>query len=416
MNSKFHINNRKKLMDELDKNSILYLESKDEIIKGDSEHFDFPDYNIFHLTGIEQAKTKLIITKNSNGIIEEYLFILDRDQKMEMWVGKRLSLNDARKISGIKNVYYEKDYNEISEKLFPKYELLYYYKYDRLREINKSSYQINYEKIKRKYKLSSKNFFKEISKLRQTKTDEEIALIKKAMKITNLSFRNIIKNIKSYKSENEIEAQMTYDYIKNNCKHSYHPIIASGNNANTLHYIKNNDKLKKGDLILIDCGAEYNNYKTDITRTFPISGKFSKRQKEVYTAVLDVQKYAIKLLKSNLDRIEWEKSVNKFMAQKLIELKLITKDQFEKDKQILRKFYPHATGHFLGLDTHDLGDFYTKFQIGEVYTVEPGIYIEKEKIGIRIEDNVLITKSGCEVLSKSIPKEIKILEKLSNYK
>jgi Xaa-Pro aminopeptidase len=237
-------------------------------------------------------------------------------------------------------------------------------------------------------------------------------MINHAMNITNKTFREIITNIKKFKSEKGIEAKISYIYTVNNCNHSYHPIIAQGKNACTLHYIKNNDNLNKKNLILIDSGAEFNNYKTDITRTFPISGKFTKRQKEIYQAVLDVQKEAIKMLKPGLERIEFEKKTFYMIAEKLIQLKIITKEGFEKDKTIIRKYYPHSAGHFLGLDTHDLGDYNTKFQIGDVYTVEPGIYVNEENIGVRIEDNLLITSKGHLILSKKIPKEIKEIEEL----
>ena len=410
----FHKLNRENLSNSLANNSVLFLQSKDVILKGDSEFFDFCDVNMFYLTGIEQAETKLLIYKNSKGESEDILFVQNKNNQLEMWNGARLSSSQAKKISGIKNVYYNSSFEEISQSYLSKAKILYYYEDKSLDLKNKSEYILTYEKLKRKNKLKSENIYDLISSLRKIKTKDEIDEIREAMKITRLTLIDIMKNLSKFKSEKGIEASLSYSYIGNNCNHSYQPIVASGINACTLHYVKNNSQLKKGDLVLIDTGAEHNNYKTDITRTLPISGRFSKRQKEIYESVLKVQKQAIKMLKPSLNIYDWDRKVLDLMAKELIKLKLITKIQFEKDRKVVKKFYPHSIGHFLGLDTHDIGSYKLNpvFSEGIVFTVEPGIYVPKEKIGVRIEDNVLITKNGCEVLSKSIPKEVKEIERL----
>ena len=393
------------------RNSIAFFFSKDVIIKGDSEFFDFPDSNLFYLTGISQAKTKLLIHKNSKGEIDEYLFIQKTSKLIEVWEGTKLSVKEVKKISGISNVKYLDEYEKIADEILSKVKNLYYFKNKELRDNESSSmYENCIRKVRRKYKLNTVNSFEIIRDLRQIKSKEEINEIRTAMKTTSEAFRNVLRNIKSYKSQQEVEASISYVYTKNLCRHSYHPIVASGKYANILHYINNDKKFKKNELVLIDSGAEFNNYKTDVTRTFPLCGKFTKRQKEVYEAVLDVQKRAIKMLKPNLSRTCWEKDIANMILEKLIGLGVMTRKEFEKNKDILREYYPHRAGHFLGLDTHDLGDFKTPFQVGEVYTVEPGIYINEEEIGVRIEDDVLITENGCEVLSKIIPKEIKSIE------
>ncbi len=411
MDSKFFKRNRVKFGNKLKRNSVAVFFSKDVIVKGDSEFFDFPDSNLFYLTGISQAKTKLLVHKNSKGEINKYVFIVKTSKLIEVWEGAKLSVKESKAISLICNVKYLDEYEEIADKILSKTKNLYYFKNEELKGMeNPSEYSDYIRKIKRRYKLNGINSFEIIRDLRQMKSKEEISEIRTAMKTTSEAFRYVLRNIKSYKSQQEVEASISYVYTKNLCKHSYHPIVASGKYANILHYIKNDKKFKKNELVLIDSGAEFNNYKTDITRTFPISGRFTKRQREVYRVVLDVQKRAIKMLKPNLLRINWERDVAKMILEKLIELSVITREEFEKNKDILRKYYPHRAGHFLGLDTHDLGDFKTPFQVGEVYTVEPGIYIKEEEIGVRIEDDVLITENGCEVLSKMIPKEIKSIE------
>ena len=380
-------------------------------MKGDSEFFDFPESNLFYLTGINQAKTKFLIHKNSKGEINEHVFIQKTSKLIEVWEGAKLSVKEAKTISQMRNVKYLDEYEKVADGILSKVKNLYYFKNKELRGMDNPSECSDYiRKVKRKYKLNGINSFEIVRDLRQIKSKEEINEIRTAMRTTNEVFRNVLRNIKSYKSQQEVEASISYIYTKNLCRHSYHPIVASGKYANILHYISNDKKFKKNELVLIDSGAEFNNYKTDVTRTFPISGKFTKRQKEVYKAVLDVQKRAIKMLKPNLSRTSWERDVAKMILEKLIGLGVITREEFERNKEILRKYYPHRTGHFLGLDTHDLGDFKTPFQIGEVYTVEPGIYIKEEEIGVRIEDDVLITENGCEVLSKMIPKEIKSIE------
>lgn len=397
MKPKFFQNNRIKFIEEMKNNSIAIFNSNEKNMKGDEEFFYFNDVNLFYLTGIKQAKTNFLIFKK-NKKIEQYLFVEKTSKFLETWEGHKLSKTEAKKISKIENVLYLEDYESKLLELSKKVKNMYV--------TNDNS-----KTLLRKLKLKKENSLEILSKLRQNKQTDEIKEIKKAMKITKIAFENIISNIKQIKSEQEIEALLTYHYTKNLAKHSYHPIIASSQNSNIMHYIDNNQKLKSNKLILIDSGAEINNYKTDVTRTFP-KAKFTNRQKQVYQAVLDINKNAIKRLKPGVNKREWEKENFELYNTKLIELKLIPDKSFEENKKLIREFCSHSTGHFLGLDTHDIGDYKTKFKENDLFTVEPGIYIKKEKIGIRIEDNVLITKKGNKVLSKSIPKEIKDIENL----
>ncbi len=401
--SRFFKENRKKFTSEMKKNSIAIFFSKDQIIKGDGEYFDFCDPNIFYLTGIEQANAKLIIHKSKTGIVNEYLFIQKTSKQLEVWEGKKLSKSECVKISKIKNILYLEDFESLFKKIYDKVENLYTTQNKNYTK-GKSEYELFVRKLEGKTNLDSLEILKEI---RSFKSPEEIKALEKAIAITKSGFDSVKKSLKSCKTEREVEAILSFEYIKQGGKHSYHPIIALGKNACTLHYIENDKKLNKNELLLIDSGCEYMNYKADITRVFPVSGKFTKRQKEVYNSVLDVQKYAISLLKHGILRVDWEKSVNQKMLEKLFELKLCKnpiKMRKDEKRKVLLEYYRHSTGHFLGLETHDIGDYEKPFRDGQVITVEPGIYIDKEEIGIRIEDNVLITEKGCRVLSKGIPK------------
>lgn len=418
----FFRKNRKKLADLLPENSYALFTAKDPYIKGDGPHFSQTDSNLFYFSGIEQEETLLLIGKEIT-----YLFISRPNPKKELWEGKQLKKNDAKKISGIKEIYYKDEFEKIVSYLFNKKSTLYVPEF--IHEISTPSFEHFLNNLKNKYsKITTSPVTDLIKPLRQIKEKDEINEIKKAISITKQGFISVLKNLKHSKTEADIEAELSYNFTKNKAKHSYHPIVASGINATTLHYIKNNEKLKKNQLVLIDSGAEINNYKADITRTLPISGKFTKRQKEIYGAVLRIQEYAISLIKPGVIRKEYEIEVIKKTAKELVSLKLLPRskinDLIEKLKSspsqeelkrlisYVRPYYPHSTSHFLGLDTHDIGDYNSPMKEGEVITVEPGIYCKKENIGIRIEDNVLITKKGCENLSKAIPKKIKEIEKI----
>ncbi len=418
MYKNFHLENRKKFIEKIENFSISIFSSKDKIIKGDSEYFDYYDSNMIYLSGLFQANIILLILKEEK-TYEEYLFIEKTNEKIKIWEGEKYSKKDVSEISKVKlkNIFYIEELDDFLKDKILNFKNIYFFKDEKIQNPLYHSYNKLLIKIKKNYSLNFINSYEIISSLRQIKEKYEIEEIKKAMKITNEAFRQVLEFLKSSKNEAQIEAILTFTYIRNFAKHAYHPIVASGSNSNILHYIRNSNNLKKNQVILIDSGAEYRGYKTDITRTFPIGGKFSKRQKEVYTSVLNVQKYAISMIKAGLNRSEWEKAVRLYLSEELIKLKLIKREKFnvlefsEKNK-IISKYYPHSTGHFLGLDTHDLGNNNTNFQEGEIYTVEPGIYIKEENFGIRIEDNILVRPDSCEILSYNIPKEIDEIEKL----
>jgi Xaa-Pro aminopeptidase len=257
-------------------------------------------------------------------------------------------------------------------------------------------------------------------RLRCVKSKEEIDLMQKACNITEKAFRRVLKFVKPGVKEYEIEAEYAHEFIKNGSRgFAYEPIVASGANSCVLHYIENKEVCKDGDVLLLDVGAEFANYNADLTRTIPVNGRFSKRQKEVYNAVLHVHREAMKLLKPGVVYFDYHKQVQKIMEQELIKLGLISEDDVKKqnpDKPLFSKYYMHGTSHMLGLDVHDVGNMYQQIKPGMVWTIEPGIYIREEGIGVRIENNVVVTESGNIDLMKNIPIEADEIEEIMNSK
>lgn len=435
LEKKIFTKNRKKLFEKIANDSFAIIHAKDLHIKGDSTYFSQSDPNLFYFSGITQEQSILLICKTNNKL-QTKLFIIRPNSKKEMWEGKKLSKQEAKNISGIQKTYYLDEFESIISEQLKTHKKIYLP--ENPHEIGKTEVTLYFDSLKEKFPSHSflplNPYLKE---LRQTKEKEEIKEIKKAIGITKKGFLEVLKSISNFKNETEIEGKLTQVFTSNFACHAYHPIVAQNENALILHYISNNSPLKKNKLLLIDAGAQYNQYHSDISRTFPISGKFTPQQKKVYSAVLHIQEYAISLLKPGVNRRKYEINIIKKTATELIKIKCIpeaktqqllenlskqeiTTDDYKKNLkelvELVKPFYPHSTSHFLGLDTHDLGDYSSEILEGEVLTVEPGIYIKKKNIGIRIEDNVLITKNGCKVLSKEIPKSIEDIEKIANSK
>ena len=335
---------------------------------------------------------------------------------MERWVGKSLRTNEASEISGIENAAYKDGFEVFLNRLFSGVDEMNVYldmERDSFNSLN-NIVGVFAKDLVRKYPfLRIKNVYPRIVPLRKVKTKEEIEEMQKAIKITIEGVNSLMKNAKAGMKEYELEAYFDFVCKKNGAKDfAFKTIAAAGKNAATLHYVDNNSEMKDGDLILFDLGAQWNYYNADITRTFPVNGKFTKRQKEVYEAVLRVNEECIKMLKPGVKFLEWNKQARDMIAEECIKLGLIDK------KEDVTKYYWHSIGHGLGLDTHDIDrpDRNTVFEEGMVWTVEPGIYIEEESIGIRIEDDVLITKDGSEVLTKDMIKSVEDIEEFMSEK
>ncbi len=415
----FFENNRLYVSQRLDTNSIAFVNSNDELPRnGDQNHIYRQNSDLFYLTGINQEQTLLVLSPNHpDKSKREILFIRSTNKHIEVWEGTKLTQKEASEISGIKNVkllsnldsflpdmmfYAENVYLSLNENLG----YSRYYNDADLRFL---------DKLKVKYPLHElRRLSPIIVSKRLIKTDEEIEVLKDAIELTNNAFLRVLKFTKPNVIEYEIEAEITHEFVRNGVKnHAYQPIVASEKNACILHYTPNDKPCKSGDLILMDFGAEYNNYAADLSRTIPVNGKFTDRQKTVYQAVLNVQKKTIELMVVGKTINILNKEVGEIMQAELVKLNLISEEEAE-NPLAHKKYYMHGTSHFLGLDVHDVGTKDTKFEAGMVLTCEPGIYIEEEKIGIRLENDILITTSKPIDLMENTPIEINDIEKLMN--
>jgi Xaa-Pro aminopeptidase len=413
--------NRKKLISKLKKNALAIVASNDEMPRnGDQTHPFRQNSDTFYLTGIEQEKTMLILdSEQEDKKKQATLFILKPDKSTEQWEGHKLRKHEAREISGIENIQYTENFDFALRNLIIEREYIYlntneYAKfftdvpYKDLRFIKELQAAYPLHKYERLAPI--------ITQCRLRKEPEEVELHKKACEITNQAFHRVAKFIKPGIYEYEIEAEMTHEFIRKGANgHAYAPIIASGKNSCVLHYISNDQKLKDGDLVLMDFGAEYANYSADTTRTLPVSGKFTKRQREVYEAVLRVMKKAIKLIRPGATINKVNSKVNELIEEELIHLKLISKEELKNqdpDNPVRMKYFMHGTSHFMGLDVHDVGGKDVPFEAGMFMSCEPGIYIEDENIGIRLEDDILVTENGQTNLLSDEPIEPDEIEKL----
>lgn len=404
MNKEFYNNNRNRVLESIKDNSLLILFAGNSPKKTADERYPFtPNRNFYYLTGIDEENHILVLSK-IDGKTNEYLFIKEVDPIAEKWEGKTIRKEEVPEICGIKDVKYLGEFNNFIEKIVLNKEDINMY-FD-LEKDNTSYKYVN--EIKHKYyNIKIKNAFKLIGNLRLIKTDEEVNRIRKAIEITIEGVKELMKNSRPGIKEYELEAYFDFICKKNGVKDfAFKTIAAAGKNATVLHYVTNDSELKDGDLILFDLGAQYKYYNGDISRTFPINGKFTERQKEVYNAVLRVNEKVIKEMKPGVKFIDLNKKAKDWIAEECISLGLIT------EKEEVSKFYYHSIGHSLGMDTHDieLENRDVTFEPGMIYTVEPGIYIENEGIGIRIEDDVLITEEGNEVLTKEMIKTVEEIE------
>lgn len=410
MNKEFFKKNREKLMEKIEDNSVIVLFAGNAPKKSGDENYPFtPNRNFYYFTGINEEGPILILSK-IKGIVNERLFIKEIDEERERWVGKSIRSNEAEEISGVKYIDYLGSFYDYLNRVFSETEEINLYldmERDSFQDLQGISESFS-EEVKKRYPfVRIKNIFPKIIPLRMVKSKEEIEEMKKAIEITIKGVESLMKNAKVGMKEYQLEAYYEFVCRSSGIKdYAFKTIAASGKNATILHYVDNNSEIKDGDLILFDLGAQHNYYNADITRTFPVNGVFSERQKEVYNAVLRVNERVIKTIKPGLEYKELNKMATEWIAEECIKLGLI------KNKEEVSKYYWHSIGHSLGLDTHDISnkDRNTIFKEGMVWTVEPGIYIEEESIGIRIEDDVLITSDGVQVLTKDMIKTVEDIE------
>jgi Xaa-Pro aminopeptidase len=423
ISNKLFIKNRAKLINKLKPNSISIIFSNDEMPRNGDQKFPYrQNSDLFYLTGINQEQSILILYPDcKTQDYKEILFILKSNELIEKWNGHKLTFEEAKELSGINNILLEDSFVTILDEIMPEVNTVYLSFIENPTSIQEViSRNERYGKLARDryYNHQFKNLSPILNKFRTYKEFEEISQIKHAASITEKAFYRVLKFVKPSVKEYEIEAEITHEFTINRADgHAYDPIIASGDNANCLHYIENSDECKYGELILFDFGAEYNNYASDLSRTIPVNGKFTERQKACYNAVLRVMKSAIKLMVvgSSIEKIH--KEACKMMEKEMIDLGLFTKEDAKNhtgEKPLFFKYFPHGISHFIGLDVHDTGTKQDIFKEGMVLSCEPGLYIEEEKLGIRLEDDILITNEGPINLTKEAPIEIEDIEKLMN--
>jgi len=379
--------------------------------------------DIFYLTGADQEETILVLFPDApNKDHREMLFVRETNDHIAVWEGEKLTKEKATEVSGIKSIYWLKEFDKIFFEVMTQAERVYFNTNEHYRQsVETETREDRFIKAtKEKFPAHSWERSNPIlQRLRSVKDKIEIDLIQTACNITEKGFRRILNFVKPGVWEYEIEAEFMHEFLRNRSRgFAYTPIIGSGNNANVLHYIVNNQQCKKGDLLLLDVGAEYANYSSDMTRTIPVSGKFTKRQREVYDAVKKVKDDATKMLVPGNYWKEYHEEVGKLMTKALLDLKLLDKADVKTEDPnwpAYKKYFMHGTSHHIGLDTHDYGILWEKMTENMVFTVEPGIYIPEEGFGIRLEDDVVIQKKGEPFnLMRNIPIEAEEIEEIMN--
>ena len=419
IDSQLFINNRKKFISKLKENTLAIFNSNDIMPTNADGTMPFKQNNdLFWLSGVDQEESVLVIFPNNEE--KEILFLKETSELIAIWEGSKLTKEEALNTSGISAVYWLSEMEEKLEDLISKCDGIY---------LNKNIHSRSASKVQtrddRFRNMISEKYDKEIlesapimHELRSIKSDIEISLLQNACNITEKGLRRILPLINPGIMEYEIEAELMHEFLRNRSDgFAYQPIIGSGRDSCVLHYVDNNKKCKDGDILLMDFGAEYANYASDLTRTVPVNGRFSERQKSVYNAVLHVMKEATKMLVPGTMFKEYNKEVGKIMESELIKLGLLDEhDVLKQDAEnpLFRKYFMHGTSHYLGLDVHDVGDFDWPMKEGMVFTCEPGIYILEEELGIRLENDILVTANGPDDLMKNIPIESDEIEELMN--
>lgn len=421
IDSNLFVRNRKKFSEHMVPNSMAILNSNDIYpISADSTMPFQQQRDIFYLSGVDQEESVLVIfpdcPKEKN---REILFLKETDERIAVWEGEKLTREKAFETSGIKTVYWLHEMEKVMFELMTQAESVYVNTNEHYRaNVETETRDARFIKwLKEKYPAHDYRRCQPIlQRLRSVKEPEEIELIQKACDITEKGFKRVLGFVKPGVMEYEIEAEYIHEFIRNRADgFAYTPIVGSGYNACVLHYIENNQECKSGDMILMDVGASYGNYASDMTRCIPVSGKFTERQKEIYNAVLRVKNAAAKMLVPGNDWAEYHVEVGKLMTAELLKLKIITQDEVDNedpDWPAYKKYFMHGTSHHMGLDTHDYGILTEPMKAGMVFTVEPGIYLPDEKLGIRLEDDYVIQEKGEPInLMKNIPIEVEDIEK-----
>ena len=424
IDNKLFIKNRKNFTARMEPKSLAVFNSNDIYPIGADSTIPFEQArDLFYLSGVDQEKSILVLFPDApNEKHREMLFLTETNDHIAVWEGEKLTKERAFEVSGIKNVFWLKDFEKVFFEVMTQCDTVYFNTNEHYRaNVETETREARFIKwCKEQYpahRVAKSNPI--LQRLRSIKDPIELDLMQQACNITEKAFRRALKFVKPGVWEYEIEAEYWHEMIRNRSRgFAYTPIIASGKNANVLHYIENNQQCKEGELILLDTGAEYANYSSDLSRTIPVSGKYTKRQKEVYNAVNRVKNEATKMLIPGTIWADYHVEVGKLMTSELLGLGLLDKADVQNenpDWPAYKKYFMHGTSHHIGLDTHDYGLLHEPMQANQVFTVEPGIYLPDEGFGIRLEDDVVIQEKGEPFnLMRNIPIEADEIEEIMN--
>jgi Xaa-Pro aminopeptidase len=421
------IANRKRLVSKLNPGSMAVFNSNDIMpSNADGVLGYIQNSDLYYLTGIHQEESMLVLCPGfPDKKYREVLFLREPNELLEKWEGHKLTKQEATEISGIETVMWISGFEKLFHHMMTMggVEQVYLNTNEHYRsEVVVQSRDARFiEWCKKNYPLHTySRIAPVISELRKVKQPREIELMQKACDITECGFRRVLGYVRPGIMEYEIEAEFVHEFKRLGSKgFAYPPIIASGISNYILHYVENSKQCHAGELILLDVAAEYANYNADMTRTIPVSGRYTARQKEVYNAVLRIKNAATKMLRPTVVYFDFQKEIEKLMEAELLKLKLIDKTDIKnqsKDNPAFKKYFYHGTSHMLGLDVHDVGNMHHKVAVGSVWTVEPGIYIKEEKFGVRLENNIVIGKSKNFDLMQNIPIEAEEIEEIMNSK
>ena len=421
MNKTEYIKRRKELTQQLEDQSFALFAAGEAKHKSLDANFKyFPERNFYYLTGLTREKFILLLVKNKKANLD-FIFIEEPSDYATKWLGRRMTKEEVSEVTGIstERIHYLKDFDQfISNRimldsrqlLLDRVPDVLYLDMYRAKAMSRPNSFLTFGNVVENYpELKIKNINGLTAKMRRLKSNDEVNEIRKAIQHTKKGIESVFTLAKAGMNERTLEATFEYNIkLSGSSGISFDTIVASGKNATVLHYIENNQEIPEDALVLLDLGAYHNQYAADISRTFPVSGKFTERQAQLYNMVLEVNKETIKRVKPGIYVKELNDFAKDMLAQGMIDLGMI------KEKSEITKYYYHGVSHYLGLDVHDVGTYSEKIEPGVVLTVEPGIYIEEEGIGIRIEDDILVTEDGYENLSKDIIKEVKDIENFIN--
>lgn len=420
------IKNRKKFVQSMEKNTLAVFNSNDIYPVSADSTLPFSQHrDIFYLSGIDQEESILVLFPSSKDESRrEVLFVRETSETLAIWEGAKLTKAEAFEVSGIRTVFWVSEFDLVFHQMMAEAEGIYLNTNEYLKKIIETETREDRFIKKIKVQYPAHKVYKSssiLNRIRSVKEPEELELMQIACNITKKGFERLLKFTKPDVWEYELEAELMHEFLRNKSKGwAYSPIIASGFNACVLHYVENNKQCLDGDVILLDVAAEYANYSSDMSRSIPVNGRFTKRQKEVYNAVLHIKNEAEKMLVPGMIFSEYNKEVGLIVQDQLLQLKLIDKTDIKNQDPnwpAYKKYFMHGISHFLGLDTHDYGHYNEPIMENAVLTCEPGIYIREENLGIRLEDNLVVRKDKPAFnLMKEIPLEADHIEELMQAK